>query len=243
MEDAKSGYAECELKTGVVLDSGEIEKRVFFREMSGHEEDILASKKMKTSAKMTALMSNCIIKLGDIEDRREIVRFVKKLTITDRWFFLTQLRIESLGPDYYFESVCPQCETKDKMKYNLSKLGVKKAPEANKLFNEKTLPSGLNARFKVADGEVEEKIENSGTDENMATIGLYARISEINNRPVSLKDIKDLPWKDRSALRKFIDEVEGELDDKYTTSCFKCGHEYEAELPLSAESFFFPSVS
>lgn len=242
MEGAESAYSHTELATGVVDEGGEVVKSIVFREMAGYEEDILASKKMKTSVKMSTLMSNCIIKFGPHEKREVINKLVRKMTISDRWYFLTQLRIKSLGEGYKFKSLCPQCSHEDTLVFDLTKLKIKKAPDANKLFIEEKLPSGNKVRFKIADGEVEEKIENQANDENAATVGLYVRVDSINDEPVSLSDIKSLSWKDRTAFRKMIEDSEGDLDDKYKATCIKCSHEYESELPMDATSFFFPTV-
>ena len=241
MEAAKSALATCELPTGVVVE-GEVVKEISFREMSGYEEDILASRKMKTSAKLSNLMSNCIIKFGDIEDRQTINKLVKKMLITDRWFFLTQLRVVSLGKSYKFPSVCPECSKEDKLVYDLDGLKIKNAPLASALYRELTLPSGKTARIKAGDGSVEEKIETMSTDENAASIGILARIAELNDSPVGVDAVKSLSWADRQFLRKEIDKLEGELEDDYEAVCPGCGHEYKGTLPLSAENFFFPSV-
>lgn len=240
MDEAKSAINTVELPTGV-SDENEIHKVITFRELSGYEEDILASKKMKTSAKMSLLMSNCIIKFGEVEDRQKINKFVKKMLITDRWFFLTQLRSLSLGNVYEFLSTCPSCGKDDKVFFDLNDLKITNPPKADVLYKEVKLPSGSMVRIKAADGFVEEKIETQSTDENAATIGMLARVSEINDRPATIDAIKSMKWKDRSALRKAIDKFEGEMDDKYKASCPHCSHEYEAELPMSAENFFFPT--
>lgn len=239
MEGAKAGIEILELPTGVLLDNKEIAKSIVFREMAGPEEDILASR-LSVSQKITHILSNCVLELGTIKDPILAKKYIQKLVVTDRWFYLVHLRALSLGPDYTFEVECPQCQRKDKLTVKLTDTSVKNPPKAELLVHESKLPSGKTVRWKVADGEVEAKIEKMAKDNNAPTVALYARTMEISDEPASVASIVQLNLKDRSFFRKQIDEMEGEFDDNFKTTCPDCGHEYEGELKLDAQSFFFP---
>lgn len=236
MENAKSPLGSVELPTGVKVE-GEVIKQLSFRELAGPEEDILASS-MKASVKLTEVMSNCTQSIGTITDRKTIKDLTRKLVISDRWFYLVQLRILSLGAAYKFTSKCPHCQSEDKLTYDLGQVAVTKAPSAENLFVEKVLPSGLKVRWKIADGEVDEKIERMANDKNAATVGLFARITEINDKPAALSDVVQMTLKDRSALRESIGELEGDFDDTFDAVCPKCGESYKANLELDGRSFF-----
>jgi len=239
MEEAKSQYAEVELFTGV-LEGTEIHKKLLVRELSGIEEDVLASKKMSVSKKITTVLANCIIKFGTIEDRHVIMKMTDRMTISDRIYLLIQLRSISVSEVLEFTSTCPACSHEDKKVFELSQVHVKNPPTADDLFKDVVLPSGKKIRIKVADGSVEEKIEKATNESNAATIALFARCEALDDKPVNLVNIKTLSFKDRNALRKAIDELEGELDDKFRAQCPNCGHEYESEIPINGVDFFFP---
>ena len=239
MEDAKSSVGEIDLFTGV-QEADVVHKHIVFRELSGIEEDVLASKKMSVSSKITRVLANCVQAFGTIQDRDTVNKMVRKMTIADRIFYLIQLRILSIGRDIQFVDKCPACGNEDKKDFDLNQVIMKDAPVATSLLKEVVLPSGKKVRLKVANGESEEKIEKATTDDNAATIGLFVRIDAIDDQPPSLVHVKQMSFKDRNALRKEIDALEGELDDTYKTSCPACGHEYEGDIPINGVDFFFP---
>lgn len=236
MDNAKASIGTCELATGV-LHEGQIIKQMTFRELAGPEEDILASD-LPAAQKMTEVMINCTKAMGDVTEMKLIRSLVPKLVITDRWLYLVRLRAHSLGSDYEFKSKCPACNVEDKMLFDLHQLKVVRAPSADAVFKEITLPSGRKVRWHVADGAVDLKIEKIANAKNAATAALFARITEIDDKPADIVDVLQMPLRDRSALRKAIDESEGDLDDEFEAVCRKCGHEYRGELQLDGRTFF-----
>lgn len=236
MDNAKAAVGSVELPTGVRV--GEVvHKTIKFRELAGPEEDVLASG-MSAGQKMTQVMSNCTLEMGSLAPH-EIKKAVERLVITDRWFYLVQLRILSLGSAYNFETVCPHCQQTDKITYDLKTVAVKNAPDAQNLFGEITLPrTGKKIRWKVADGETDAKIEKMASSGKEASVALFARVTEVDDRPATLVDVINLPLADRSALRKAMDEKEGEFDDTFERTCGKCGQVYEGQLQLDGKTFF-----
>jgi hypothetical protein len=247
MEDAKSSLGSMELLTGVKLDSGEVVKHVVFRELAGVEEDVLASGTMPVSQKITTILANCTVELGPIKDQVEIRKLIEKVVIADRWNYLIALRCLSLGSNYTQSSKCPECDHEDKIMVDLRELGKDehgnstiKSPDATQLFHEFSLPNGKSIRWKIADGNTELKIEKMAREDNKATIGLYARCTEVDSKPASLADIKSLSMKERTAFRKEIEEKEGDFDDNFEATCPNCGATYKGKVRLEPQSFFFP---
>lgn len=234
--DGKSSIGHCELPTGVML-NGEVVKDVYFREMAGPEEDIFANKKMSISRRLTSVMQNCITKIGVIEDRAEINKFVVNLVGTDRFYLLIQFRILSVDSAFEFKTACPECGVEDSVVFDLNDVGIINPPKASNLFVDVKLPSGNQVRIKVADSKVEEIIEKASNEKNAVSMALFSRVDSFNDRPASLSDIINLSMKDRKKLREAIDGIEGELDDKYKTTCPACGHEYEGHLPMGGADF------
>lgn len=237
MDGAKACVAACELPTGVVV-GDQVLKTIKYRELAGPEEDILASN-MGAGAKMTSVMANCTLELGGLTIPGEIKKAIEKLVITDRWFYLVQLRILSLGSSYNFETSCPHCNGRDKITYDLGSVKVKNAPDAKQLYSEITLArSGKKIRFRVADGETDTKIEKMATAGKEASVALFARVTDVDDRPATLSDVINLPMADRSMLRKAMDEKEGEFDDEFDRTCPNCGEVYKGQLQLDGKTFF-----
>lgn len=243
MEGARSSVASCELGTGIKFKKDENEiviKDITFREMAGPEEDLLASKKMNPAQKIENIMVNCIQKFGDVEDRSKIKEMFNRVVTVDRWYYLIQLRIHSVGSIYSFESICPECDEKDKLDFDLNQIKIKESPDVDKLINETKLPSGKTVRWRVADATIENQIERKTKDNNARTVALFERIMELDGKPPGFEAIRILGFKDRGFLRKEIDRIEGEIDDDYKATCPKCGHEYKEELPINGADFFYP---
>jgi hypothetical protein len=241
MDNARSSYGSCELKSGIYTEATGVIKNIEFRELSGMEEDVLASNKMSLSEKLTRVMSNCTIKIGTIEDRKTINEMIPKIMMADRWYYLVQLRILSVGAAYSFKAKCPSCEHVDAVDYDLNQMKVESSADISNPYREIKLPSGKVVRYRLADGTVDAKIESSSNDQNSATAGLYARIDTIDGQPVGIDKVKALVLKDRAALRADIDKNEGSIDDVVKFVCPECGHKYEGNLPLEGRSFFYPA--
>lgn len=238
MEGAKAAVGSCTLATGVKDKEGVVHKDIVFRELAGPEEDLLGSRKTKVSNKIHQILANCCQKIGTVEDRPTINDMVKKMVGVDRWLYLFKLRTLSLGKEYQFQTTCPQCGTEDKVLYDLEQIKVIKAPDAEKLIQEDTLPSGRTVRWRIADGGIEATIENNTMDDRAMTVALHARITELDDKPPSFTDVKGMSLRDRAALRKIIEEKEGQVDDEYDAVCPKCGHEYRDSLPMDPVDFF-----
>lgn len=238
MEGAKAAIGSCELPTGFRMDD-QVITGITFREMAGPEEDTLASN-MPVSQKLSQIMASCTKSIGTVSDPNKIRKLIDEMVISDRWFYLVQLRIHSLGSEYRFITKCPSCSQDDKVTFDLREVKVKSPPKADSLYREITLPSGTSVRIKVADGMTDAKIEKLANESNAPTIGLYARITEINSKPVDLADVKQMTMRDRAHIRQIIEESEGQLDESFSAQCPKCGHEYEGELQLDGRTFFSP---
>ena len=238
MEGAKAAIGSCELPTGFWVDE-QVLTQVTYRELAGPEEDVLASN-MPVSQKLSLVMAQCTKSIGPVTEFNRIKKIMDQMVISDRWFYLVQLRILSLGADYTFVSRCPACNHDDKVIFDLREVKVKNAPKADCLYKEITVPTGSKVRLRVADGISASKIEKLANETNAPTIGLYVRISEIDNRPADLADVKQMTMRDRAYIRKVIEEMEGQLDESYTATCPKCSHTYDGEMQLDGRTFFSP---
>lgn len=239
MEEAKAAVGEMTLATGWMI-GGQHVNLIKYRELAGPEEDILASK-MSVNSKMTGVMANCTLAIGSITEPHLIRKHIQSMLITDRWIYLVALRTLSLGHEYRFGVNCPNCQKGDQVIYDLRQIKIINPPKPDSLFKEVKLPTGKTCRIRAADGDVESTIEKLSKDDNAPTVALFARVAEIGNQPADIATIKNLPLRDRQAIRKAIDELEGDIDDKVMLRCPHCQHEHEAQLELSGANFFSPS--
>jgi len=238
MEGTRPSVSVCELPTGFLID-GKVLNELTFRELAGPEEEILASKKMLASRRFTKVMGNCIQKIGPLEDRVVISKAIEDMTTSDRIFFLIRLRMISIGELYNFSYPCPECKHVDKLVYDLKGVEFKNPPKADALFKEITLPSKQKVRLRVANSAIEERIEKSANEPSAVTMALFARIESLDDRPPAMSDITNMTLKDRNAIRKAIDDLEGDVDDTFEADCTKCGEHYSASIPIGSADFFF----
>jgi len=233
------------LPAGYVDDAGTVHDRVEVREMTGEEEDILAMPKLAASTKFTRILGNCIVRIGDIEDQKQMRKIAAKLPIGDRVVLLLALRVVSLGPVYAFEVNCPSCNDRRAYDVRLDDLDVTFMEDKTKREFALTLPSGRTATVKVMTGEDEERMVTiTRTTRDALSLSIMARIKEIDGADgIKVVDVKKLSMRDRNAIRNWFQDVEGGVDTDIDLICPACGHDYQTALDIGQPSFFFPGAS
>jgi hypothetical protein len=246
LETPKSTLGVFELPCGYVDATGALHTEVALRELTGAEEDLLASKQLNAFKKYNELLVRCTQRIGTITDRGQIAAAVKGLPVGDRLFLLFAIRRVSIGDEYLFEETCPNtaCKHKGNFSVALSELKVKKMPEPHKRIYDAVLPSGATARFRVSTGLDEEKAmaSEAKTEESQLSKGILMRLELLNGAPPELQAVREMRWRDRVALRAQWDAVEGGVDTETDMSCPNCGHEYKKDIEVTP-SFFFPSAT
>jgi hypothetical protein len=241
LEYPHSTTGEVELPCGWIHEGAHLTKAVV-REISGHEEDMLASDKVKPITKLTELISKCVIKLGDITDRELISRAARELTIGDRAWLILAIRRRTLGDIFPYTETCPNpaCKVKRLYQVNLADLEARKMADPLRRLYEAELPGlGKTARFHVMTGADEEEISKYQTD--LISRALHVRLELIGDRKPSLDEVRSLSMRDRDTLRAVIDDVEGGVDTEIEMTCPECGMEFSRELDIGQQGFFFPS--
>ena len=229
------------LPSGVFTDQGELLRDITVKEMSGNEEEIMASTKVSPTEKVNSLLSNCLIKIGPVEDRAEIRQLVKNMLASDRVFLLIAIRRVTLGDSYTFADKCPEeeCEQESLYTVDLSTLEPVNEENAAKRSRETVLPSsGKTVRWHYLSGRDEERQVKHKEDK--MSVGIWARVDAIDGTPPKIGDIKNLSQRDRQHLRDLFEEVEPGLDTSTDMECPVCGVEFTKQLDLSP-SFFYPS--
>jgi len=202
----------------------------------------LTAPKMPVLRKLGPVLSRCTTRLGTIVDRDQITEAVLDLPIGDRVFLLFAVRRASLGDDYPFNAVCPECEKSALYVQNLSELETIPMGDPKTRVFDCTLPSGKTARYHVMTGRHEDKIANLDKGTDGVSLSILARLDLLNGKPPTLAEVKALGMRDRNCLRDQFAEVEGGFNTIVDMECSHCGHKFETELEVN-QSFFTPSAT
>jgi rubredoxin len=221
----------------------ELLTEVQVREITGNEEDMLASTQIPAYKKVTTLLAGCLVRLGNVMDKGKLVTMVDELPQGDRMFLLFAIRRTTLGDQMPLREECPSCGEKSLFMLDLSELKTREMPDPTKRVYDVALPSGVSARFRVSTGNDEIRVAKTikREREDALSQALLQRLELLNGEPPSLLTVKNLSLRDRLALRERFQEVEGGVDTAMDMECPVCGHTWEEEMDLSNRNFFFPS--
>lgn len=244
METPHSGQGVFELPCGYVDPvTNELYVDVEVREITGYEEDMLASDKIPAEQKMDLLIGSCVTRIGDITEPGPIKQIARNLATGDQVFLLFAIRRVTLGDMMPVREKCPSCGVTSLFQTDLGELEVKPMEDRRKRVFDVALPSGKKARYRTSTGadslEVQKIIRKSKADS--ISLMMMMRLEILEDEKPTLEMVKKLGMRDRQALRAAMNESEGGVDTTLELECPSCGHEWEKELNVGAQAFFFPS--
>lgn len=245
VEPAQSPYGTAMLPYGLCDDNGAIHKQIEFRELTGHEEDILAAKKMAVLSRMQKIMERCLQKIGPYTQKdKEWSRYVLNLSAADRLFVLREIRVLSLGRELRYKIQCPSCEKSDNYVFDLMDIKFE-VPSEGKRHWEGVLPrSGKKYSAKIQTGVEEQKLQDYLSGNDALTAGIWCRLIELDGKnPVPFHDVKMLGTFDRQFLRDEFKKNEISIDSEIEMTCRFCGHEFREDVDMGQASFFFPTAT
>lgn len=245
METPKSTTGIFELPCGYLdAETQELHTEVEVREITGVEEDMLASKQIPAAQKITALLTGCVARVGTESDPNRISRMVREMLMGDRTFLVFAIRRVTLGDELPVRERCPSCKVETLFMVDLDEdLQAKPMPEPMQRVFDFTLPSGKMARFRVSTGADEArmaKLKQRKQSADALSHAILMRLELLEDEKPDLKMVKSLGMRDRMALREEFQRVEGGVDTTLELECPSCGNEWEKDLDLGAASFFFP---
>jgi len=246
METPKSCSGIFDLPCGYIdPHTREIITEVQIREITGNEEDMLASQQIPSSQKISSLLAGCVTRIGTITDKGLIAGIVQGLTVGDRVFLIFSIRRVTLGDELPVRERCPECKVTTLFMVDLAKdLTPKPMEDPSKRVFDITLPSGTPARFRVSTGQDEaalaKLVKRQNHKADSLSQSLLMRLELLGDEKPTLKMVKSLGMRDRNFLRDQFQKVEGGVDTSLELECPACGNEWEKDLDLSAASFFFP---
>jgi hypothetical protein len=242
-QDPKSPVASYVLPCGHLDGDGNLIKDVVIREFKGVEEDILASDKLQANQKMEMVLTNTLVKLGSISDQEALAAILPKLPVGDRVFLLLSARRTTLGDTFPYVTKCPECKHKELFMVDLDELTIQPMPDPTKRVFDGEIPGGHTVRWHVMTGERENKISAFPLAQRKSaavSLAILARLELLDDKPVNLPQIQQLSMGQRNALRDMFSECEGGVDTSVSFDCPNCGNEWEEELDISQQGFFFP---
>lgn len=244
LEHAKSSIDSFELPCGFIDGEGKLHTSISVTEMTGEEEEVLASRNMPSSKKINKILVNCTESIGSFSGPA-VSQIVPDLTQGDRIFLLLAIRRVTLGDEMPFLTKCPKCEQDARFVLDLSDLEIKPMEDPSVRTYPLTLPkTGHKVIMKVLTGRGEDAITKASMrDRDSITTAIFARVDSVNDKPATIAELKALPLLDRNFLRSEWEDHEGGVDTEVNVDCPSCGKEYDTELDISQEGFFNPSAT
>jgi hypothetical protein len=251
MENRPVREFEFELPVGYVDEDGRLHRTAALRKMTGHEEAILADRKMRHNGGVlvTELLTNCLRQLGEITPLNRKV--ISQLTSPDRNYLLLELRKITFGRELEATYVCPVCGETTRAVQNLDDLPVRRlngegahleiVVELEDGWEDKDGTLYTTMVFRLPTGADEEKI--AGAIKDNPSRGMNALLtrclmtlgdmSSSRREALGTKVISDLTMGDRARIeRAFRQEVPG-VDLTQEVECDTCGRAFETTLDLT----------
>lgn len=254
MPEAKSNTSLFELSAGFLDTDGTLYDFVEMKEMTGVEEDILASKHQNGEMKLGLVLRNvteAFVSKGAegaeakrIIDKTKIFNIINcDLTSMDMMAMLIALRRVSLGDLFRMNYKCPHCQQQLEYDINLSHLDITPMKDKKMRKYEISLPSGKKMELALLtrkDETVTDKAKTKG--EEILSYNILARARSLDGSAViSIEKIKTLSYRDRQKIRAEYIAHEDGMDTEVEVKCRECGQASIADLDVSQTNFFFPS--
>lgn len=249
MLDVGPGAIGGELPCGYLDDDGKLHREFVVKEMTGEEEDLLAGVG-PVMPRLNQIITNCLVRLGDLAERKDLSRAVAELTAVDRVVVLIALRRVSLGDRWSTKVICRKCEKENRAGVNLKDMEVIPMPKPRERHFETELSSGKVIQWHVLSAEDEEWLTKKTKDKvDVLTLGLMARVDSIDGELIdkerdfkgALRTLKKLVLRERREIRRVTKQNEGSVDTNVDFECKFCGHEWTMEMNVGQTDFFFPS--
>jgi hypothetical protein len=252
---------EVTLPVGHLDSDGRLHRKATLRKLTGHEEALLADRKLRTNAGklVTELLNGCMRSLGDLTQVNRQV--IGELTSPDRNFLLLELRKLTFGTDLEASYTCPACRETTMAIEDLGSFPVRVSDtagipeivvELEDGFEDRGKDSWYDVlRFRLPVGTDEERVatvarENAAKGTNALLARCLVSVSgdgeempENRREALGTKLLSDLTMSDRARIeRAFRDEMPG-VDLSRDFDCGSCGRPMRTTLDLT--SFFTPS--
>jgi hypothetical protein len=212
------------LPGGLALEDGRVLRRALLRQLSGREEEWLASSAAERAALIaTRLLGACLL---DLEGEPGCPALARRLLVGDRDFLLLQLRRLTFGPHVAAVFRCPACDAKMDAEFSLDEVTVEARPQAllYHLPVEQERGPPREVRFRLPTGADQEAVLELPAAE--AAEALFERCL-VAPPPDALTP------EQRAAVADAIERHAPQLDLELGLSCPECGQSFTAPFDLT----------
>jgi hypothetical protein len=238
------------LPSGYWDEKGTLHQEVELRSLSGREEELISNRTISYNIAelVTALLSNCVVRIGSISDVK--LEIVKGLLISDRDYLLLRLRQRTFGNEIQGTLICPKCLKKFDMDFDLKDIEITRK---NTLRQDFSMRLSNRAAYKDGKGvfhreivfrlptgaDQEEIIKHIPTNQTYALTELLARcIQRIGNiEEITFNLIQSLSVLTRREIESKMKEVSPSVDVAIEFECPYCTHKFKDAFDLY--TFFF----
>jgi hypothetical protein len=252
---------EVRLPVGYLDADGRLHRIARLRKMTGHEEALLADRKLRANGGklVTEILNGCLRGVGDITQVNR--QLIGELTSPDRNFLLLELRKLTFGTELEASYTCPSCRETTVALEDLDTFPVRMSDGAGMPEIVVQLEDGFEdrnqdawydvLRFRLPVGADEERValvakENAAKGTNALLARCLVSVSgdgeempDNRREALGTQILSDLTMGDRARIEKaFREEMPG-LDLSRELDCGSCGRPMRTSLDLT--SFFTPS--
>ena len=221
------GEAVFELPGGLALDEGRCLTRAVLRPLFGREEEWLThATNTPSSARVTRLLSSCLVSLGGEPVTTGLVR---KLLVGDRDYLMLQLRHLSLGDEVNAVLTCPACRAPMDVSFRASEVPVE-------WRSQKSLAHTMPA----ADRVIRFRLPTGGDQEDSLGKNPEEAADELLDRCILDDGGRTLSFQERAAVNDEMERVAPRVELELDMTCPECSHSFVA--PFDTTAFFFDEM-
>jgi len=251
IDDAKKAVGTFEVPGGYLLkdEDGEVYRlnQLTMREISGHEEDIMADDDISFTERLYQVFGRCITKIADddghaIIDPEKLISVPDGLLFSDIMVMFKSLYQITVGNQLFRKVLCDsgKCKNKQTEIINLEDIEVLpvKGDPAERVREYKT-SRGTDVTWELLSGKID-RTYDAGNDESskdMITMLMLRRVRTINGEPATKENLKDLPSRERIEIRNQFED-EGGIETRRHTRCRKCHKHISYDLRVVDFDFF-----
>jgi uncharacterized protein DUF6760 len=192
--------------------------------LTGREEELLLTAGAETASLVTAVLSRCLVRLGDLSPVPSAV--VRSLLVGDRQYLLLRLRQLTFGDAVRANLLCPwpECGGRVSATFSLSSVPVVAPPERAPTF---TVPvRDAEVTFRLPTGADQEELSAlAATNEAEALTRLLARC-------VVGSSVEDLSSAARAELEDHMSRLAPRVEQTMELACVECGRTFLAPFDI-----------
>lgn len=227
MTSDRLGEIVLEVPGGLFLNDGRLAQTVTLRPVLGFEEEWLAhASQAPSAAKVTRLLSSCLVSIGGEPVSTSLVRH---LLVGDRDYLMLHLRRLSLGDQVNAVLTCLHCAEKMDVNFSTGDTPVEKRPQKTAAYEMES--GGRAIRFRLPTGGDQEAL--LGMEIGPAAEALLDRcILDNGGLPLTMDE--------RTAVVEEMERQAPRMELELDLTCPECGHMFVAPFDLTA--FFFEEL-